>query len=243
MSWIAAHRRAELWKKRYLELEGRIQQSKSTTQSRRLLWRTPKSTSQLCMTLYDADRPFLLSGAVRFLTATLPFEPDIAVDIFGVVHRIQTTKAVGQKILHTLSVLQFAFDDAWTAPSPLVFSKYLGDPRWNFSKLLLGNREPILTPSWQSVTPIKRPWMRSRQRAQKAWLQQKFGDAQAGRGASFWRLQLRSQTSHARNHASRGRWTGRKTVEFRTRRGNDRSLFQRKNRQSRTCQIEKFYSF
>ena len=51
-------------------------------------------------------------------------------------------------------------------------------------------------------------------------IQQGFGNAQTGGRVVSWRLQFRSPTSHAWNDASRGRWSGRKAVEFRTGRGN-----------------------
>ena len=57
--------------------------------------------------------------------------------------------------------------------------------------------------------------------AQRAGLQQGFGNAQASRGAAFRRLQFCAPTSHARDNSSRSGGARRKAVEFRTSRGND----------------------
>jgi hypothetical protein len=42
-------------------------------------------------------------------------------------------------------------------------------------------------------------------RTQRVWLQQKLGNAQTGRGASFRRLQFCAETSYTKNYASGGR--------------------------------------
>ena len=54
------------------------------------------------------------------------------------------------------------------------------------------------------------------------------GNAQAGGRAVSWRLQLRPAASHARNHASGGRWPRRKAVEFRTGHGDDSVVLAKK---------------
>ncbi len=174
-AWIAAHWRAELWKKRCLELEGRIQQPKSISQSRRPLWRTPKSTSRFCMTLYAAGRPFLLS----FHVDDLPFLLSDAIqvpDLFVGYDRGISSVAEGLKakvpLLIRICGTAGAPESKDLLSYPVLFQRLLCETReavlrsasFHFSELRVGYRERILGSSWQSETLIKRLWMRSRQR-------------------------------------------------------------------------------
>lgn len=52
--------RAELWKKRYFDLEQSIHAPKSQSRSRTSVWPQSKSTSRFCTTLYGADWPSCL---------------------------------------------------------------------------------------------------------------------------------------------------------------------------------------
>src|SRR6266542_4247069 len=156
--------RAEAWKKETEKLELKLQ-------GQRLLPRrqaSPKTTS-----LYR-DRRLLDAG---FPGVTIPSEPDIVVGIADVEYPAQRKEADLQNIVRIQLFFRSAFHEVWTDASLLSLSQPgLCQPCSYFSELHPGNREPILTPSWQSVTLIKRLWTRSRKRPNPSQL----------RAKSFW---------------------------------------------------------
>src|SRR5439155_12954003 len=156
-SWacLAAHWRAELWRKRYLELEGRIQQSVSTTQLLRL--RLPK-TRLVCAD----DQPFRLCAETE--SPVLITRYDFGRQLLAV---DPSKTAAWSKDNARIALASDPQDFCIWADQFCVSLSKAEPGLWTslyFSELHLGNREPILTASWQSETLIKRLWMRSRQR-------------------------------------------------------------------------------
>jgi hypothetical protein len=73
-AWLAAHLRAELWKKRYLELEESIHTQKSISLSRRLLLPKTGFASRFYTRIYVASRFDLLFVGSGFQTVLTPFD-------------------------------------------------------------------------------------------------------------------------------------------------------------------------
>ena len=74
LAWLAAHLRAELWKKRYRELEESIHTRKSVSLSRRLLLPKAGFASRFCTRPCAVSRFDLLFSGLGFQRVLTPFD-------------------------------------------------------------------------------------------------------------------------------------------------------------------------
>src|SRR5438876_2473636 len=168
LAMLAQMWRAELWKNRFDKLERQFKPALPRFQPKRLS--LPK-TKSFCYSpkfffrsqgLLDAGACFLLpENAVQFLTAPPEVEPGIVVRISVLADRYQKTEVGLRNIVHTQLAFLAVFGEHWQPLLPLL-KIGLHQPCPNVIELLLGNREPILSASWQSETLIKRLWSKSK---------------------------------------------------------------------------------
>ena len=143
----------QYWRALFVKCQQRSSQSRLQLQRRLPI--QPNRRSCRYWPTFSVQSRELLDAGVRLVIT--PVELGTATGVAVILDWFQMTEVVLQNIVHTYLVFGATFEKVWSGLSHSVLSEFPRNQACPYlSKLQIGNREPIVTASWQSETLVKR---------------------------------------------------------------------------------------